>query len=245
MVIEGLQEGKNIRHYEHARLEGKRRFLRMLIRHLGFNFLAKLDRIEGVENIPKDGPAILMMNHNAFIDSLVVLHACPRNIVPMAKVEVFDYPVISIFPKLWEVIPVRREEVDRRAIQLTLDVLRAGEIVLVAPEGTRGPALQEGKVGVAYVGSRSGAPVIPTAVSGTVGFPALRGSAMWRTPGARVKFGKPFRFKEQCRNARGDDLRKMTDEAMYVLAGMLNEERRGVYGDFSRATRETLQFLDE
>lgn len=229
--------------YDHARYESRRRALRFLLKTIGFPLLAKLDRAEGIENVPAEGPAILMMNHMAFIDSIVVIHYAPRNIVPMAKIEVYDYPVIGIVPKIWGVIPVRREEVDRRAIQQTLDVLKAGEVVLVAPEGTRGPALKQGKVGVAYVASRSNAPVTPVAIEGTVGFPALRGTAAWRRPGVRVHFGQPFRFRPEYQHASKDTLRQMTDEAMYVLAAMLPPERRGVYADLEQATQNTIEFL--
>ncbi len=228
--------------YNHARLEPRRRFLRFLIRHIGFTLLAKLDHVEGIENIPARGPAILMINHIAFIDSIVVLNVMPRNIIPLAKIEVYEYPVVGIFPRLWEVIPVRREEVDRRAVKQVLQVLGAGEIVLMAPEGTRSPQLQRGKEGVAYMASRSDAPVIPVAVQGTEGFPALRFTAAWKEPGAVVKFGRPFRFRSEYRHAGRDQLRQMTDEALYILAAMLPIERRGVYADLSKATQETVEW---
>ena len=229
--------------YEHARWERKRRFLRFLIRVIGFNFLVHLERVEGMENVPAQGPAILMINHIAFVDPIVVLHLLPRNIVPLAKVEVYEYPLVGIFPRLWGVIPVRREEVDRRAIQGALDVLRAGEIILVAPEATRSPQLQQGKEGVAYLGVRSGAPVIPVAIEGSEGFPTLPFLKRWRGPGVQVRFGQPFRFRVDDERQARRQLHQMTEEAMYWLAAMLPEQRRGVYADLSRATRDTLDVL--
>jgi 1-acyl-sn-glycerol-3-phosphate acyltransferase len=244
MTLDSLEDKRVVyRGYDHARLEGRRRFLRFLLRWIGFTLLVKLDHAEGLENIPAQGPAILMINHIAFVDPFVVLHVAPRNIVPLAKIEVYNYPIVGIFPKLWEVIPVRREEVDRRAIQQTLEVLRAGEIVLVAPEGTRGPALKQGKEGVAYLASRSGAPIVPVAITGSVGFPAVRFSAPWRGPGALVRFGRPFRYRPEYRQAGREHLRQMTDEALYVLAAMLPPERRGVYADLSQATHETIEYF--
>jgi 1-acyl-sn-glycerol-3-phosphate acyltransferase len=228
--------------YNHAQGENRRRFLRFLIRVIGFNFLVRLERVEGLENIPVSGPAILMINHIAFVDSLVVLHLVPRNIVPMAKVEVYNYPIVGIFPHLWGVIPVRREEVDRRAIQFALDVLKAGEIILVAPEATRGTQLQQGKLGAAYLASRSGAPIIPVAIEGTEGFPTLPTSKRWRGPGVQVKFGRPFNFRMGETRQTREQLRQMTDEAMYVLAAMLPERQRGVYADLSKATHETIEY---
>lgn len=229
--------------YDHKRYEWRRRVLRFMIDKWGFWLLAKFDHAEGLENVPSHGPAILMINHIAFIDPILVLNIVPRNIVPLAKAEVYDYPLIGIFPKLWGVIPVRRDEFDRTAVRQVLDVLGAGEIVLIAPEATRGPALRQGKEGVAYLASRSGAPVVPVAIEGTTGFPALRYTRPWRGPGAVVKFGRPFRYREPYRRADRDQLRIMTDEAMYVLAALLPTERRGVYADLSQATQATIEFL--
>jgi len=182
-----------------------------------------------------------MFNHIAFVDSLVILHVTPRNVVPLAKVEVYDYPVIGIFPHLWEVIPVRREEVDRRAIQRALEVLKAGEIILLAPEATRHTELHEGKVGVAYLASRTNAPIVPVMVEGTPGFPSLPFLPRWRGPGIQVKFGKPFRFRGDLGRPSREQLNQMTQESMYRLAAMLPEERRGMYADLSQATQEMIE----
>jgi 1-acyl-sn-glycerol-3-phosphate acyltransferase len=184
-----------------------------------------------------------MMNHISFADSLVVLHLTRRNIVPLAKVEVYDYPVVGIFPRVWGVIPVRREEVDRRAIQQSLEVLKAGEIVLVAPEGTRHTAIRDVKEGAAYLSSRSGAPIVPVAIDGTVGFPALRFTGRWKGLGARVLYGRPFCYRPEYQHAGREQLRTMSDEAMYLLAGMLPPERRGIYADLSKATQKTIEFI--
>jgi 1-acyl-sn-glycerol-3-phosphate acyltransferase len=184
-----------------------------------------------------------MINHIAFIDPFAVINICPRNIVPMAKIEVFEYPIVGIFPKLWVVIPVRREEFDRQAVRMALDVLNAGEIILVAPEATRGPNLRKGKEGAAYLASRSGAPIIPVAIEGTEKFPAIRFSKPWSGTGAQIKFGAPFRFLPQYKRADRDLLRKMTEEAMYQLSAILPASRRGVYSDLSSATQDTIEYV--
>lgn len=226
--------------YIHERYHLRRRILKSLLRWIGFSLLAKIDHVEGIENFPASGPAIMIINHLAFIDSIVALFVSPRDIVPLAKIEVYNYPIVGFIPKLWGVIPVRREEFDRRAIQQVMQVLGAGEIVLVAPEGTRGPQLRRGKEGVAYMASRSGAQVIPVAIDGTEGFPALRGTSSWRKGGAVIKFGAPFTYDPSLQRAKGEQLRLMTDEAMYILAGMLPESRRGYYSDLSKATQSSI-----
>ncbi len=229
--------------YVHQRFVMRRQVCRFLLTHLGFTLLAKVDQVEGMENVPSTGPAILMINHINFVDPFIVLTKLSRDIVPMAKIEVYNYPVVGIFPRIWGVIPVQREEFDRRAIQGALEVLRAGEIILVAPEAHRGPQLRQAKEGIAYLATRANAPIVPVAIDGTTGFPTLRFLPRWREPGAVVKFGKPFRFKSTGQRAGREKLRQMTDEAMYILSSMLPEYRRGVYADLSRATHETIDWL--
>lgn len=240
----GRKMNKKIeRDYDHRRAQPMRKILRFIITHFAFRVLAKVDRVEGVENIPMEGPAIIIYNHIAFVDPVIILGKLPRNVIPLAKQEVYDYPVWGIFPKLWQVIPVRRGEFDRRAIRQAFQVLEAGEILLIAPEGTRNPSLRDAKVGVAYLATRTGVPIIPAAVYGSKGFPT-KDLERWRQPGAVIQLGKPFRFRTGGQRAGREMLRLMTDEAMYTLAGMLPEELRGEYSDLSKATTNTIQYLD-
>jgi len=240
MVLINPKSRLALRTYNHAQHEPMRRILRWLITNIGWRFLAKVERVEGVENLPAAGPAILMINHIAFVDPIVVLGNLPRNIVPMAKVEVYDLPFIGIFPHLWGVIPVRRDEVDRRAIEQALAVLKAGEVVLVAPEAHRGPALREGREGIAYLAHKAEAPIVPVAIEGTEDLIKL-GLKRPSDPGATVHLGRPFRFKPQGPRPGRAALRQMTDEAMYRLAAMLPEARRGYYADLSKATTEYIE----
>jgi 1-acyl-sn-glycerol-3-phosphate acyltransferase len=226
--------------YLHARHEGRRRVLRWMIDHIAFRFLVKVDRVEGLENLPAKGAAILMINHIAFVDPIVVMGCLPRNIVPMAKIEAYRYPLLGVFPRLWDAIPVRRGEGDRAALRKGLEVLAAGEVVLVAPEGTRSPALGRGREGVAFLAGRSGALVIPTIVDGTEGFPSVS-PGRWRGPGAVVRLARPFRYRRADRPDRAT-LRLMTDEAMYVLASNLAPQRRGAYSDLTKASQTTIEF---
>ena len=244
MAVSSLEQIKSRSDsYDHAAWESRRKFLRFLLRTLAFTLLARVDRVEGMENVPAEGSGILLINHIAFIDPIVIVHLLPRNIVPLAKVEVYDYPLVGIFPQMWGVIPVKRDEVDRQAIQRCLDVLRAGEILLMAPEGTRNQALQNAREGIAYLASRAGSPIIPVAIEGTEGFPTFRYSKRWRQPGAHIRFGQPFRYRPSIVRPRQPMLRQMTDEAMYVLASMLPEHRRGVYSDLSKATQDTIEWF--
>lgn len=234
-----------ITHYNHARHESMRRVLRWAITNIAWRVFARIDqtRISGLENLPARGPAILMINHIAFIDPIVVLGNLPRNIVPLAKAEVYRVPIWGIFPKLWDVIPVHREELDRRALERALSVLAAGEVILIAPEATRHPALAQAKEGIAYIAHKSGAPIVPVAIENSRGYPTLLGPWNARQPGAYFRLGRPFCFKPVEGRLPRQRLRQMTDEAMYQLAGMLPEHRRGYYSDLTKASLETIDLL--
>jgi hypothetical protein len=78
-------------------------------------------------------------------------------------------------------------------------------------------------------------------VEGTEGFPSVS-SGRWRQAGATVRLGRPFRFKASEGRPGREALRSMTEEAMYILAALLPERRRGVYSDLSHATTEWIDF---
>ena len=229
--------------YIPADWNAKRKLLRFLLRTLGFTLLVNLKRVEGLEYVPEKGPGIILMNHIGWVDPIVLVHIVQRDIVPLAKVEVYDYPVIGIFPRLWGSIPVQRGGFDRRAVQSSLEVLDKEEIILVAPEGTRNPELQPGKGGFAYLASRSGAPIIPVAIEGSPGYPVIRYSRRWRESPITVKFGRPFIYHDQYRRAGREELKLLSDEAMYYLSAMLPAERRGYYSDLSQASQETFELV--
>ena len=240
MISIELDRGSN--RYDHQRLERRRWFLRWLIKQYVVRFMVKFDWVQGLQNLPENDPAVLIINHIAFFDPIVVMHVLPRNIVPVSKAEGIYNPIFGIALRLWQVIPLHRREVDRQALRLISDVLAAGQMVLMAPEGTRHPTLQRAKVGVAYVAYRNVVPVVPIAIDGTEGFPTLN-QKRWRQPGATICIGEPFMFKPRVHRPNGSQLRKMTDEAMYILAKMLPPHRRGVYADLTLATTDTISFL--
>lgn len=228
--------------YDHAKYELRRNLLRWMLDKIAFKLLAKIDRVEGLENIPQRGAGIVVINHIAFIDSMVAMTVMPRNVVPLAKIEVFKYPVWGIFPWIWNVIPVDRERMDREAIRRSLQVLAAGEVLLMAPEGTRSPSMQQAKEGLAYLGYKGNAALIPMAIDGTPGYPSLSPRPRHQG-GAVIKIGKALRYRDLGPRPGRDQLRLMTDEVMYQIAALLPESRRGVYTDLSRASMETIEHL--
>ncbi|MEX0788455.1 MAG: lysophospholipid acyltransferase family protein [Anaerolineales bacterium] len=229
--------------YDHRRFEWRRRFVRWALSPIAFPWLIRIDHVSGIENVPATGPAIVMFNHIAFVDPLIIISLLPRNVVGLAKAEVLSNPLLALVPWAYGVITVRRGEVDRLALVRSMQVLQAGEVLLLAPEGTRSPALLPAKEGVAYLAAKTGAPIVPVAVEGTEGFPSLRRGAFREGPGASIRFGRGFQFKVGTGRPDRETLHRMTDEAMYILAAMLPPERRGAYSDLSRASQTTFEFV--
>lgn len=224
------------------RYDTRRRLLaRYVLRPIVFGLLVKV-HVEGREHIPAQGPLIVVMNHVSGIDPFVVVGAMrTRDLVPMSKMENYTHPIVGLMARLWGAFPVRRGEVDRRALASALAVLAQQRALLLAPEGTRRPALSEAKEGVAYLAVRADAPILPVGLDGTDRFPADWGRL--RRPQVSLRFGRPFRLRTGGERVGRDAMQHMTREIMYQIAGLVPEERRGIYADLSRTTTETLEFL--
>ena len=204
--------------------------------HLCYFLLLRLE-VSGKQNVPLSGSLILMINHVDALDPFLVVGTFPRPVTPMSKVEVFDIPIIGFLTKAYGTIPIQRGQGDSRALRQSLQVLREGGVLLISPEGTRSPtySLQQGKEGMALLAARTGAAIIPVAVTGT----EQRGRywrRLRRVP-ARILIGNPFYLDPGEERPRRPVLRAMTDEAMYQLAAILPPEYRGIYGNLDEATQ--------
>jgi 1-acyl-sn-glycerol-3-phosphate acyltransferase len=220
-----------------------RRLLNFALK-IAFKLLLNLE-VVGLDNVPSEGPLILMINHTSFLDPVVAGGVMPREVVAMSKVENFQDPILGIIVRLYGAFPVRRGEVDLQATRRALEVLRNGEVLLMAPEGTRSEEcrLQPGHDGMTFIGHRAKAPVLPMAITGVKDF----GSNLKRLRRTDVKIviGEPFRFRSNGDKVRRDVLHQMTEEAMYQLAAVLPPKYRGVYSELDLATEQFLVFEDE
>jgi 1-acyl-sn-glycerol-3-phosphate acyltransferase len=198
--------------------------------------------VDGVENVPSSGPTILMINHINFLDPFVVVASMPREVTAMSKIENFTIPFWGWIFKLYGAIPVRRGEVDRKALREALKVLKTDTMLLIAPEGTRSStrALQEAHSGLAYIGYRGRAAIVPVAITGTPRF-SHNIKRLRRTP-VNIQVGKPFYLQTDEGRLQRPAMDAMTDEAMYQLAALLPPEHRGIYADVEQAAEDHLLF---
>jgi 1-acyl-sn-glycerol-3-phosphate acyltransferase len=186
---------------------------------------------------------MIMMNHIGAIDPFVVVGAMKtRFLVPMSKIENYRNPIVGAMVRSWGAYPVRRGQVDRQALESSIELLRQNRPILLAPEGTRRPELSEAKDGMTYVAIKAEAVIVPTALEGSDQFP--RTYKRLRRPQVQVTFGRPFRFRTDGRSRiPRDEMHQMTQEAMYQLAAMLPEHRRGFYHDLDHMTTKYLEFI--
>lgn len=229
---------------QQPRLAWRRNLMRGLIRTLGFKALWNV-QVTGTENIPDSGPSIIMMNHISLIDPVLCMGAVTnRFVIPMSKVENLRNPIIGPMVRWWGAYSINRGEIDRKALVNSIELIKSGQLILIAPEGTRHPeGLAEAKDGLAFVATKADAIIIPTALSGASDW--LTKLKHLQRPRINVNFGRPFKFKtDGTGRVPREALAAMSHEAMYQLAMAVKDDtRRGFYSDLSKATTEHIQFI--
>lgn len=220
--------------------EWRRRLYRFAIWQFLYRGWFRL-HVHGWENIPADGPVLMVGNHMAALDPVVMISFFPgRDIVPMAKIESYAERGIRVMVRNWGAIPVNRGEADRRALKRTIDLIQSGQIGMLYVEGTRSKTgMIPGQEGSVYLALKSGAILVPVAIWGTRDFPG-RWWRDFRRVDVHVSFGRPFRFREEEGRLPRESFRRMTDEMSYRIAELLPPEWRGCYAELDQATCETL-----
>ncbi len=206
--------------------------------------LAYRPEVSGLQHIPGDGAAIIASNHLSEVDSLVLPMVAPRPISFLAKAEYFTAPGIkgwaarSFFTGMGA-IPVERG--NGRAALVALNtaeqILGRGNLFGIYPEGTRSPdgRLHRGRVGVARLALRTGAPVVPVGLVGTDVVQPV-GQKMPRLGHMTVRFGEPLDFSKYRGLERNKTVqRAVVDEIMRAILELSRQEYVDVYGSSVKA----------
>ncbi len=194
--------------------------------------------VEGADNVPESGAAILASNHLSFSDSIFLPLALSRRITFPAKMEYFTGSGIKGRLTRWFFKGVGQIPIDRSggraseaALQSGLRVLRKGDLFGIYPEGTRSPdgRLYKGKTGIARLALEAGCPVIPVDMIGTDKAQPT-GQKVPNIMRIGIRIGKPLDFSryEGMENDRFV-LRSITDEIMYELMLLSGQEYVDVY----------------
>jgi 1-acyl-sn-glycerol-3-phosphate acyltransferase len=181
--------------------------------------------VSGLENVPKDGPAIISANHLSFLDSFFIpLVIKRRKMTYLAKADYFKSWKTAWFFRSVGQIPCEREggKKSQQSLDIALEVLSEGKLLGIYPEGTRSPdgLLHRGRTGVARLALQAGVPVIPVGLVGTDlvqpknrKFPRITGRIR-----VQVKFGEALDFSRHAGQERDRFvLRSVTDEIVYEI----------------------------
>jgi len=208
-------------------------------RHLWLSALSILDRIllradvQGMEKLPEQGPVILYFNHIHYLDPFVLSarfwHG--RYFIPIAKAELEEAFVVGPALRSYGAIFIKRGEPDIPALRGALAVLKAGYVLVIAPEGTRSPtgALIEAEKGLGLLVYRTNPVLMPVGIWGARDFPSAY--TRLHRPLVHYRFGNPYRFNLPPETTRREAETIVTDYAMRRLALCLPENMRGAYAD--------------
>ncbi len=193
------------------------------------HFVEKLD-VTGLENIPVRGPVIMVGNHITFMDIPTIGFYVKRHQHHMGKIELFRVPVLGAIMRGLDAFPVRRGEGDRESLRTAEELLGAGQMLVVFPEGHRSRTgkMAAGLAGVALIAMRTGAPIVPVGIAGTER--VLKGHYGPWAPTVHVVYGTPFTLEVSGKRRR-EDLERGIDTIMRHIAALVPPEYRGVYAD--------------
>src|SRR5690348_2619981 len=211
-------------------------------------------QVEGRDNVPAHGPAIIASNHLSFSDSIFMPLMVKRKVTFVAKAEYFTGRGLKglltrMFFQGTGTIPVDRSggRAAQAAIETGLRILREGKLFGIYPEGTRSPdgRLYRGKTGVARLALESGAPVIPVVMLNSDEVQPI-GRLLPKIRRVRIRFGAPMDFSRYD-GMSGDRFieRAVTDEIMYELMELSGREYVDVYAQKVKAQQAKKQAAAE
>lgn len=178
-------------------------------------YLRLFARLEvfGLENLPMEGPVVLVSNHVSNLDPVIVGCAIPRRVHYMAKEELFRNKFLGTICKQLAAYPVKRGKSDISAIRQSLHFLEQGLVIGMFPEGTRSKSgeLQKPHPGVAMIALKGGAPIVPMAIHGSKALKNIK-----------VFIGKPLIYPEYYnRKLDTETIEKVSRQVMVEIAGLL------------------------
>ena len=207
-----------------------RTFFRALVKLLVLVTLRA--KISGLENFPRRGPAIVVFNHLGDSDAVLMAATLPFSpIEGMGKIELYDHWLVGPVFRAYGIIWLHRGQPDRKAIRAALNALAEGRMICIAPEGRQSVtgALEEGEQGAAFLALKSGALIVPVALTGLDNKNVFGHLNRWKRAPVSLTVGKPFFLQEHPHGDRQKAIEDGTRQIMESLASLLPESYRGYY----------------
>ncbi len=208
--------------------------VRVLVRFL-VGLIADIE-VHGPTVLPS-GNLIGAANHLGRLDTAALLCVIDREDIIMPVAEKYkNHPLFGAIGRAVNAIWLNRFDADFSALREILARMEKGGLLVIAPEGTRSKteAMQEAKVGVAFLASKSGFPVVPVSITGTEDRAVVENLKRFRRSKIVVHVGEPFKIEIPKGKGREQAMREATDEIMCRIGAMLPEKYRGFYADHPR-----------
>lgn len=186
-------------------------------------------QVRGKENIPSQGPLLVVANHINLTDPPLIGISLDRKVMFMAKEELFRRRFLGYLMRGFGAFPVYRKQTDRQAIRQAKQILAEGLALAMFPEGKRSlnAQLQPALSGSALIARHSDAPILPVGITGTE---KLRGVAwLLHRPQITVNIGQPFSLPPVNGKLTKEELARLTNYTMERIAELLPQEYRGNY----------------
>jgi 1-acyl-sn-glycerol-3-phosphate acyltransferase len=212
-----------------------RDFLRGLLRFI-VNLVARVE-IHGYENMPRTGAFVIATNHLGMLDAAMLYYAIDRwdVFIPVAE-KWEENAFLRWLGRYFNFIFIDRFNPDLKALRKIIALMEAGNILVIAPEGTRSRAgsMIEGRPGVSYLAARLNRPILPVGLAGTEDKSVIDNLKHLRRTHVVVTAGKTFSLPPLPSRERDAALRQDTDEIMCRIAALIPERYRGVYAEHPR-----------
>lgn len=211
----------------------RRRFFRWLLKGVVWLIVHLLVKItmNGREYLPRGGPVLMVSNHLGDADGIIGLAISKAPFDMLAKIELYDIPLLGKLMDWYGAIWVHRGQPDRRAIRATLTGLAEGRMIGIAPEGRESisGALEQGTDGAAYIALKADVPLMPLVWTGTENWRIYSNLKKFKRTHITMTAGPYFRLDKT--GNRRVDINNGTETIMQTLAALLPPKYQGIYRD--------------
>jgi 1-acyl-sn-glycerol-3-phosphate acyltransferase len=212
-----------------------RKFVRFLI-HAFLNLAIEVE-FYGQENVPSTGSFVMATNHLGVLDIVMPYYVLNRWDLFILVADKWEKQAwVRWLGRNLNFLYIDRFNPNLPALREVISRMKAGQVLVIAPEGTRSKsgALLEAKPGVSYLASKLGYPILPGALAGTSDKTFLDNLRHLRKTHVILRAGKPFMLPSLPQKDRAEALQCYTDEIMCQIGALLPEENRGAYAEHPR-----------